>query len=157
VFNAAEKPNWVKQVYRKLRELHKQLIEGDAPERLRVLAQLLADRRLYGQAILVVCLAAEHSLVLAHRLDKFPDYETLKALKKEFRAVARGKQIKWLDDDIADMRNLIAHGGLLRDRTNPSPEALSSQFKNALARQEELQTYLETQYHAARSGGKKKK
>ena len=156
-FDPAGKPNWAKQVHRKLVELHRQLIEGDAPGRLRVLARLLADRKLYGQAILVVCLAMEHSLALAHDHDMPPDKTTLKELKKKFRAVARGEQIKWLDDDIADMRNLIAHGGLLRDRTNPSPEALSSQFKNALARQEELQTYLETQYHAARSGGKKKK
>ena len=156
-FRAARQPAWVVKVHRKLDSIYEDLSVGDAPDRLCRLAEHLADRKLYGQALMAVCLAAEHSLVLANHLEKFPDYDTLKELKKKFCSCAGGRQAQWLRNDIDKMRNLIAHGGMLPDRTNPSSDALPKQFDNALARLKDLREYLRNDYHGLIPCGSRRK
>ena len=160
-FSEAGQPAWVSQVCRNLRIIHKKLTVGDPPDRLCELAKLLADRNLYGQAIMAVCMAAEHSLAIAYGLKKFPDFDTLRSMKKCFLkashkktpaqsgvwnqqsgSVKNGSPGRWLADDISEMRNLIAHGGLCNDHSNPSPEALPDQYRRALSSQNELQSFL---------------
>ena len=154
-FSEESSTAWVIQVQKDLKRIYERLTAGDPPARLTALAQMLADRKLYGQAIMAVCLAAEQSLALAYGFDRTPSFEDLRRMKDGFKKICSRNKPAWdsaweknpvgeLFSGIFNMRNLIAHGGFCNnDQTNPSPEALPNQFENALNRLGDLQKYLQ--------------
>lgn len=148
-FDPAGQPPWVKQVHRQLVSIRGQLCDAISTDRLCKMASLLADRKLYGQAITALCLAAEHSLIVANGLDRFPEYDALQRQKDRFFKSSKVPQVmKSRLGNISETRNLIAHGGLMvdRDRIYPSPEALPKQFLNAQNDLKFLREYLNDVY-----------
>jgi CRISPR-associated Csx2 family protein len=106
-------PPWAVALCESLKRFHRELAKcGTLHERVAVLASMLADRRLYGQAIIMLQLAFE---VYAYSFDPnvkiFKSQEATIQLVEECIRAARipNKQLLW---KLRDTRNSIAHGGL---------------------------------------------
>ena len=116
-----------------------------AEKRLCYLAHLLAECKLYGQAVTLVCLAMEQVLIETMGLKRHPGYYAVQYLKEVFRA-AEDKKSKYraFSFNIANLRNRIAHAGLpdSNDPTIPQAESLQGQYEKISRQQQELCEYL---------------
>ena len=123
---------WLIQTEKKLRKIWIQLSVPSPWKRLRNMSVLLAERKLYAQAFMALCLAEEFLILECMGCNSIPDdYSQLKWLKEEFKKEfpGNGKHIF----EIESLRNGIAHGGLsARDYGIPQAENLPSQYEKAL-------------------------
>ncbi len=156
-FNEIKQPGWVIKIRSELSTLHKKMTEGTPVDRLHILAELFAERKLYGQAILSICLAAEQSLLLAFGHKKHPGYDELKLIEEKFIPYknrerylcknSKNSKMQELYLNIKSLRNLVAHGGMkTKEKPNASPEALSEQYKSVCRKLIELQEYWKTDF-----------
>lgn len=146
-FDGQNQPEWIKKTRDKLWDLYKNLTVGNPVERLIALSELLADRKLYGQAILLVCLAAEQSLLLAFEQNKHPGYEGLNKILDQFVKYADDDFRKLFLRDIKQLRNLIAHGGMSKkENPNSQPDALHIQYDKVRRKHRELHQYLQNSF-----------
>ena len=146
-FKPDEQPHWVTETRNRLWDFYTKLTSGDPVKRLNMLAHFFAERKLFGQAILLVCLATEQSLLLAFDKTKHPGFEGLQTVVSDFSSNADYKFNKSFFLDIKSLRNLIAHGGMSsKDHSNPQPENLYDRYKKACRKQLELQEYLQKSF-----------
>ena len=150
-FTPASQPSWVIHVHRQLKKIVKELLEESAVQRLLNLAELLASRHYYGQAILLVCLAEEQTLIETMGCRKHPGFDGVKYLKDVF--IDEEKKNKKTEKnpyigyflDIKNLRNRIAHGGLPDSGGTggiPQAESLKDQYESILHKQQKLYPYL---------------
>ena len=145
-------PAWVKQIHTQLKLIYDRLNIEYSPQRFVNLADLLAKRKLYGQAILNICLAAEQSLVIAYQVkygyDKHPGYDKLKEIKDKFvRKVGKKSQYYSLLFNISILRNQVAHGGLAKDTAKIlQPGSLISQYNKILTDYRTFDDYLKNEF-----------
>ena len=148
-FVSDAQPAWVVSVHKELKNIAEKLLEKSAVQRFANLAELLAECRYYGQAVLLVCLAAEQSLIEIMGCKKHPGYYGTEYLKdifiKEEKQNTRYSSYIGYFKDITNLRNRIAHGGL-PDSSGaggaPQAESLKKQYESILRKQQELYTYL---------------
>lgn len=104
---------WAVALCESLKRFHRTMTKcGKLHERVAVLASMLAERRLYGQAIIMLQLAFEvYAYSYAPEIKTFKDQETTIQLVGECIKNVRvpGKSLLW---KLRDTRNSIAHGGL---------------------------------------------
>ena len=144
------KPEWVRQTKEELENLHKLLTNGDPVQRLMKLSKLLATRKLYGQAILTLGLAAEQSVLLAYDYRKHPGYYDLERLIEDgFCKDSRFKEEFKTFRRIKDLRNFVAHGGMQHPgdfKRQPQPVNLQEQYNTAYTQQSELYNSLKNYF-----------
>ena len=136
-FDVKEKPAWVIEVKKHLETISAQLNKREPRARLLNLAQLLADRKLYGQAAMVLCLAMEQDLMSAAEYYKHPKYVRFTQMQEQVIAILNEKSMTVADwwpgernlfnyltsldsetrkklqecfDKIKHLRNRVAHG-----------------------------------------------
>ena len=113
-----------------LLKMHKQL---SAPklfhQRLLVLAEMLADRRLYGQAITTLQLAMEAFVFhYFEEKDNYGNYDRTKELLERYSDRLRGKDRDYFHR-LRNARNAIAHGGCRSSKGGiPQETNLPGQF-----------------------------
>lgn len=148
-FEKENKPEWVIQVHKQLQNICKALSTPLPPDRLVNLAKMLAGKKLYGQAIIAICLAAEQSLIMAYNHKKHPGFDGVNECQDIIRKEI-GKNNPYLAyyfRDIKPLRSQVAHGGLAQDQSAIlQPEALKNQYETILRKQKEWQTYLNSQF-----------
>lgn len=147
-FSSEDNPVWVTHVHKQLKNIFQQLSTPLPQDRLVNLAKLLAERKLYGQAIIAICLAAEQSLILAYNCRKHPGYDGLNAYQSQLRQdIADNRYTGFYFRDIKHLRAQVAHGGLAQDQNSIlQPESLKGQYESILRKQLEWQTYLNSQF-----------
>ncbi len=118
-----------------LTALHRQLSrQNDFHNRLRVLAEAFAERKLYGQAITTLQIAVE-AYACYLKGEEYGNYENNEPFRRELESRIKndmGRHSKDLDtlNKLRNSRNQIAHGATLsRDGGMPSEHSLPKQFK----------------------------
>lgn len=143
------KPEWVIKVHRQLKTLFQTIAVPLPVDRLVNLAKLLAERKLYGQAIIAICLAAEQSLIIAYGHEKHPGYDGVSncqtRLKKD---IGDNRYTGFYFRDIKHLRAQVAHGGLAQKQSSIlQAESLKVQYEAVLRKQLEWQTYLNSKFN----------
>ncbi len=124
-------PPWFQAVHERLRTFYNRIMAPPHHHlRILLLADLLAERHLYGQAVTTLQLAFEAFLFHFYMNDNYGDYEETKKLRKEFinsKALDRDFRGKCIRLNAA--RNVIAHGGAQSMRGGEAQhQSLPSQF-----------------------------
>ena len=149
-FEKDSQPAWVIHIHRELEKIYKKLSVPSAPQRFLNLAELLAESRHYGQSILLVCLAAEQILIETMGCRKHPGYAGIKYLDAVVFKQDQGKYSPYIScfNEIKNLRNRIAHGGLpdSSDPTIPQAESLKDQYGKILQKLQKMQTYLAEEF-----------
>jgi len=136
-------PSWCNDVRNELQEIHKRLQKKEIPLTLIEFSKLLTEKGLYTQASIALQVALESAFVIKFGGEEhLGDYKWLQAQITNHNK--KGKSFYYFDlikpeikggfrnrlNDIADMRNQIAHGGSLSSSGGkPSPDALRSKLE----------------------------
>ena len=129
-FDENRQPEWVKVTRSKLLELHQKLTTGDQVTRLISLAELLAERKLYGQAVMCMCLAVEQYALLVSAYSQHPGYDKLQGAMENLKTHIKQKDVKIIKN-IEHLRNQVAHGGLGKDNFS-NVNSLEKEYKELL-------------------------
>lgn len=146
------KPAWVIRVHGKLKTMIKDLMVESPYQRLINLAELLADCKHYGQAIVLLCLALEQDLIEAAGHIKHPGYNEVINLQKAFRKTEEKKKQNSHSKfffAVKELRNRVAHGGLSESQppaSTPQIESLKTQYEANHRKLAGLHEYITTSW-----------
>ena len=167
-FSEKGKPAWVIEVKKHLEKISAQLNKAEPRARLLNLAQLLADRKLYGQAAMALCLAMEQDLMSAAEYYKHPGYGRFTQMQDQVIAILKDKSMPVADcwagernlfnyltsldsetrkklqecfDKIKHLRNRVAHGAQGEDISDI--KELKTEFDKTKKMEEEFHKILE--------------
>lgn len=126
-------PKWSHSVVTNLAKLHKRLSSPpNNKARILVLAELFAERYLYGQAITTLRLSYEAFLFEYYDNVKYGDYDEIQKLARNFsHEEVLSSSDKDKTERLRKARNMIAHGGASSvGGGKPQPQNLPSQYKS---------------------------
>ena len=127
-FDSGLQPVWVKEVHKNLQNIYQQLTVDDPTDRLLNLAEILSERKLYGQAVTCICLAVEQWVLQYFGAVKHPGYEKLQDLKEKIKTEVSYKESS-IFRKIQELRNQVAHGGLPDSPVSTNPATLQENYK----------------------------
>ncbi len=125
-------PSWVEDVREQLIILNKRLIIKDKSKLLFEFSKILAEKKLYTQAIIALQVSVEAKGVeMFGDWDKLGDYDYYKqTIRNEFKDFLKngfeqkhGQKAKTRIYELEGVRNQVAHGGAKNKNTGGSPQA----------------------------------
>ena len=125
-------PSWLKPIALNIEKLHNNLTKPNTQkERILAVADILFERRLYGQAVTSLQLSYEAFLFEYYENENYGSFdETQKLRRKFYKESSLGKELEKIHR-LARTRNMIAHGGMDSGiKGKPQPQNLPSQYNS---------------------------